>query len=72
MLFRSRRTADFLEKATWTLAIVLLTLSLISTAYKGNTKIETESEITEDIENMPAPVSNMPAMPTDIPTPQNK
>lgn len=28
-----RKTADFLEKATWTLAIALLALSLIATAY---------------------------------------
>ena len=28
-----RKTGDFLEKATWTLAIALLVLSLISTAY---------------------------------------
>ena len=28
-----RKTADFLEKATWTLAIALLVLSLVSTAY---------------------------------------
>ena len=28
-----RKTADFLEKATWTLAISLLALSLIATAY---------------------------------------
>ncbi|MBN8695891.1 MAG: preprotein translocase subunit SecG [Bacteroidetes bacterium] len=28
-----RKTADFLEKATWTLAIALLVLSLLSTAY---------------------------------------
>ena len=28
-----RKTADFLEKATWTLAIALLSLSLISAAY---------------------------------------
>ncbi len=28
-----RKTADFLEKATWTLAIALLALSLVSTAY---------------------------------------
>lgn len=30
-----RKTADFLEKATWTLAISLLALSLISTAYNN-------------------------------------
>ena len=28
-----RKTADFLEKATWTLAIALLALSLIATSY---------------------------------------
>jgi preprotein translocase subunit SecG len=28
-----RKTADFLEKATWTLAIALLVLSIVSTAY---------------------------------------
>jgi preprotein translocase subunit SecG len=29
-----RKTADFLEKATWSLAIALLALSLLSAAYK--------------------------------------
>lgn len=33
-----RKTADFLEKATWTLAIALLALSLISTAYTKPTE----------------------------------
>lgn len=33
-----RKTADFLEKATWTLAISLLALSLISTAYNKPTE----------------------------------
>ena len=28
-----RKTADFLEKATWTLAVALLVLSLLSAAY---------------------------------------
>lgn len=35
-----RKTADFLEKATWTLAISLLALSLISTAYNKPTEGE--------------------------------
>jgi preprotein translocase subunit SecG len=43
-----RKTADFLEKSTWTLAIVLLVLSLFSifviprgtTAKTGNTELE--------------------------------
>jgi preprotein translocase subunit SecG len=32
-----RKTADFLEKATWTLAIALLVLSLLSAAYNNPT-----------------------------------
>jgi preprotein translocase subunit SecG len=38
-----RKTADFLEKATWTLAIALLALSLISTAYTKPSQGETNS-----------------------------
>jgi len=42
-----RKTADFLEKATWTLAFALLALSLLSTAYtkptEGTTNAGTES-----------------------------
>lgn len=30
-----RKTGDFLEKATWSLAIALLVLSLVSTAYNN-------------------------------------
>lgn len=30
-----RKTADFLEKATWTLAIALLALSILSTSYNS-------------------------------------
>lgn len=30
-----RKTADFLEKATWTLAVALLVLSLLSAAYNN-------------------------------------
>ncbi len=33
-----RKTADFLEKTTWTLAIALLALSLVSTAYNNPTE----------------------------------
>ncbi len=48
-----RKTGDFLEKATWTLAIALLFLSLISTAYnkpaEGNEKV-TESVVRQKAE----------------------
>lgn len=38
-----RKTADFLEKATWTLAIALLALSLIATAYNRPTENQTNA-----------------------------
>lgn len=44
-----RKTADFLEKATWTLAISLLVLSLVSTAYNKPTEGATDSNSTQSI-----------------------
>ena len=44
-----RKTADFLEKATWTLAIILLVLSLASIFVipKGSTEINNVTQIEE-------------------------
>ena len=65
-----RKTADFLEKATWTLAIALLALSILSTSYnspgsgvtKGTesvTRQRTEAGTTESSEPAaPAPATN--------------
>lgn len=56
-----RKTADFLEKATWTLAIALLALSLISTAYTKPTQGESNSSSvskTRAIGESAAPVQN--------------
>ncbi len=44
-----RKTADFLEKTTWTLAISLLALSLISTAYNNPTEGTTNAAGTESV-----------------------
>jgi len=38
-----RKTADFLEKATWTLAISLLVLSILSTSYSKPTEGATKT-----------------------------
>ena len=58
-----RKTGDFLEKATWTLAIALLVLSLVSTAYnkptEGTTK-GTESVTRQKGEEPGAPASSQP------------
>lgn len=62
-----RKTADFLEKATWTLAISLLALSLISTAYnkptEGATNVSgTESVTRKKAEELGTPIA-VPAAP---------
>jgi preprotein translocase subunit SecG len=60
-----RKTADFLEKATWTLAIVLLSLSLISNLAKPGPEETGESVMQEQIDNAPLPVAP-PAGPNPI------
>ena len=64
-----RQTTDFLEKATWTMAVILVVLCLISSASiktitSGNVQ---ESQMREQIElSTPvAPATDMPA--TDAP-----
>ena len=50
-----RRTADFLEKATWTLGIALVVLSILSSTVGVQTEIvqvNTESELKDQIENV--------------------
>ena len=62
-----RKTADFLEKSTWTLAIVLLVLSLFSFVIipKNQGKVQTqESEIQKQIdESKSKPVKDFQAPP---------
>jgi preprotein translocase subunit SecG len=57
-----RKTADFLEKTTWSLAMALLALSLISILviprYSGTGKSE-DTELRGKIENMQPVPSNM-------------
>ncbi|MHC1708707.1 MAG: preprotein translocase subunit SecG [Bacteroidales bacterium] len=52
-----RKTADFLEKATWTLAVTLLVLSLLSVIIippAGNVQ-GSDTELREKIDNTKAP-----------------
>ena len=60
-----RQTTDFLEKATWTMAIILVVLCLVSSMsikVNGTGDVQ-DSQIREQIElNMPAtPVADAPA-----------
>lgn len=62
-----RKTADFLEKATWTLAISLLVLSLLASfAIPRNQEVERKSAIEQQIQSVPDP-SAMPTFPTPQP-----
>jgi len=59
-----RQTTDFLEKATWTMAIILVVLCLASSASLPTSSKEgtLKSEVSSQIENM---MPNIPA--TEIP-----
>ena len=62
-----RKTADFLEKFTWTLAVLMLVFVLASSKslpkYKGGAQDAIESEIIENIENLPVSATE-PFIPT--------
>jgi len=63
-----RKTADFLEKTTWTLAIVLLVLSLFSIfVIPRNSGVSTSSdtELRQLINEQSAPVQDFEAPPAD-------
>ncbi|MDR2813915.1 MAG: preprotein translocase subunit SecG [Prevotellaceae bacterium] len=50
-----RRTADFLEKSTWTLAIAILALSLAATMFMHAGVTEEDSAVKGQIENAQDP-----------------
>jgi len=61
-----RKTADFLEKATWTLAVTLLVLSLLASMTIPRGTKQERSKIEEQINNAVDP-SQMPSFPTSRP-----
>ena len=69
-----RRTADFLEKATWTLAVAILLLSVLSTTLhkSGTSGTEGEASATKDKATemqTPAPTNNAVPAPGTAPAP---
>ncbi|MCB0806652.1 MAG: preprotein translocase subunit SecG [Bacteroidales bacterium] len=62
-----RKTADFLEKSTWTLAVVLLALSLFSIFVipRGTTVQTGDQELQELIQDLPDPVQDYAPPPED-------
>ncbi|MCX7862250.1 MAG: preprotein translocase subunit SecG [Bacteroidales bacterium] len=66
-----RRTADFLEKATWTLAISLFVLSIIASMSIPRETIDpNKSKIEDKITNMPGK-NETPILPNTQPPTQN-
>jgi preprotein translocase subunit SecG len=58
-----RKTTDFLEKATWTLAGSLLVLSFLAVATLEKESVGTQSIIDEQSQNIAVPAENMPSFP---------
>lgn len=66
-----RRTADFLEKATWTLGIALVLLSIVSSSFNSNNVVvetNNESQLKEQVENIPEQLQ-APPIQNEIPVP---
>ena len=58
-----RKTSDFLEKATWTLGIALVVLSILSSSLNKQNVIEVEtkeSELVEEVQGIADPVQAPP------------
>jgi len=67
--FGVRQTADFLEKTTWTLAILIFALCIAATAFVSTSKQSNSgSKILDRIEQT-APVQGQPEFPTLPQTP---
>ena len=71
-----RKTADFLEKATWTLGLALVVLSIASAAVNpsknASEETSTQSKIQEQIDEKALPVQNAPQNVNGAPLPANK
>ena len=61
-----RKTADFLEKSTWTLAVAILILCVVATATIPRGEVEQKSIIESQIQNAVDP-SAIPTLPTAVP-----
>ncbi len=61
-----RKTTDFLEKATWTLAISLVVLSIAASMTIPRGGIEEASKIEQEVSNAVDP-TQMPQFPTSVP-----
>ena len=61
-----RKTADFLEKSTWTLAAAILILCVVATASIPRSTVAEQSRIRTQIDNAVDP-NAIPTLPTAVP-----
>jgi preprotein translocase subunit SecG len=59
-----KRTADFVEKATWGFAAALLILSILATIVPKNVNVQRQSRIQDRLENTAIDPERLPAYPT--------
>jgi preprotein translocase subunit SecG len=67
-----RRTSDFLEKATWTLGIALVVLSIASASFNQQNVVEVvdnESELINEVQSIADPIQAPPVQ-SIAPNPQ--
>ena len=60
-----RKTTDFLEKSTWTLAVALLFFSLISAAVIPKDNVERESKVQDEVINLQDETMDLPSFPAE-------
>lgn len=64
-----RKTADFLEKATWTLAGSLLFLCLVAAMTIPRGELDTQkSQIEQKLQDIQDPTRQVPTFPTEMPS----
>ncbi|OFY68239.1 MAG: preprotein translocase subunit SecG [Bacteroidetes bacterium RBG_13_43_22] len=61
-----RKTADFLEKSTWTIAAAILILCVVATASIPRGSVSEQSRIQSQIDNAVDP-NAIPTLPTAVP-----
>ncbi len=64
-----RKTTDFLEKATWTFAGLLLVLAFVAVMVMPKDNVVNGSEIDEQLNNLATPGQEAPVFPT---SPENQ
>jgi preprotein translocase subunit SecG len=63
-----RKTADFLEKATWTLAVSLLVLTVVATAFIPRGEVDDTRSVIEDQIEQAIDPNAIPNLPVATPT----